>query len=114
MEAESTARKLRERDLELSNRSLQEKIAFLSHLDQKLTDSRAAHEQEKASLLTQRDEQHAQQLAQVDERIRKMLAVKDAELSNMKGLLRTREAKLRTAEEALAQINREITNIKKR
>ncbi len=103
-----------ERDLELSNRSLQERVATLSQLEQKLEDSRAVHEQEKQVLLSQQSEEHSKQLAQVDERIRKILAAKDTELSNLKGLLRSKEAKLKTTEDALAQINREIVGIRKR
>ena len=110
----STATLLLERDLELSNRSLQERVAALSQLEQKLEDSRALHEQEKQALLAQQGEEHSKQLAQVDERIRKILAAKDTELSNLKGLLRSKEAKLKTTEDALAQINREIVGVRKR
>lgn len=103
-----------ERDLELSNRSLQEKVVFLSQLEQKLAETRTAHELEKETLLAQQKEEHSKHLAQVDERIRKILAAKDAELQTMKEALKSRERKLKASEEALAQINREIVSIKNR
>lgn len=103
-----------ERDLELSNRSLQEKVAFLSQLEQKLTETRTAHELEKETLLAQQKEEHNKHLAQVDERIRKILSAKDAELQTLKETLKSRERKLKASEDALAQINREIVSIKGR
>mmetsp|Transcript_54561 Transcript_54561/g.95381 ORF Transcript_54561/g.95381 Transcript_54561/m.95381 type:complete len:349 (-) Transcript_54561:71-1117(-) len=113
-DAENAARKMRERDLELSNRSLQEKVVFLSQLEQKLTETRTAHELEKESLLAQQKEEHSKHLAQVDERIRKVLAAKDAELQTLKETLKSRERKLKASEDAMAQINREIVSIKSR
>ena len=103
-----------ERDLELSNRSLQEKVVFLSQLEQKLTETRTAHELEKETLLAQQKEEHSKQLSQVDERIRKVLAAKDAELQTLKETLKSRERKLKASEDAMAQINREIVSIKSR
>ena len=103
-----------ERDLEFSNRSLQEKVVFLSQLEQKLTETRTAHELEKETLLAQQKDEHSKQLAQVDERIRKILAAKDAELQTLKETLKSRERKLKASEDAMAQINREIVSIKSR
>ncbi len=103
-----------ERDLELSNRSLQEKVVFLSQLEQKLTETRTAHELEKETLLAQQKDEHSKQLAQVDERVRKILATKDAELQTLKETLKSRERKLKASEDAMAQINREIVSIKGR
>ena len=65
-------------------------------------------------MLAQRDEEHKKHLSKVDERIRKILANKDTELSQVRGLLRTKEAKLKESDEALAQINRELVSVRKR
>ena len=83
-------------------------------MEQKLANFGTQHEQKLQSLLAQKDAEHAQHLALVDERIRKMLAAKDLELSNIRGILRAKETKLKASEETLAQINREIVSIKKR
>ena len=103
-----------EKDLELTNCALLAKTSALAEMEQNLATIGTKHEHELQSQLAQKDAEHAQHLAQVDERIRKMLAAKDLELSNIRGILRAKETKLKASEEALAQINREIVSIKKR
>ena len=98
----------------MSNRSLQEKVTFLSQLEQKITDLKTSHELEKESLLAQKTAEHEKHLAQVDERIRKILTAKDAELHALKSVIKSRERKLKASEDALAQINREIMSVKNR
>lgn len=93
---------------------MQEKVAFLSQLEQKLTDLKTAHELDKETSLAQKTAEHEKHLAQVDERIRKILTAKDAELHTLKGVVKSRESKLKAAEDALAQINREFVSVKNR
>lgn len=103
-----------EKDLELTNCALLAKTKTFDEMEQNLANIGSKYELEKQTLLAQKDAEHAQHLVQVDERIRKMLAAKDLELSNIRGILRAKETKLKASEEALAQINREIVSIKKR
>lgn len=103
-----------EKDLELTNYSLLAKANTLAEMEQNIANIGTKHELEKQTLLAQKDAEHTQHLAQVDERIRKMLAAKDLEVSNIRGILRAKEGKLKASEEALAQINREIVSIRKR
>ena len=98
----------------MSNLTLQRKIEQLNNTVQTLSDAARSHDLEKQSLLAQKEEEHKQHLVKVDERIRKMLAAKDVELSQVRGVLRIKEAKLKETDEALAQINREIVSVRKR
>ena len=100
--------------MELSNLTLQSRVEELNRTIEAYTERAKQHEQEKTILLSQKEAEHAQHLAKLDEKIRKVLAAKDVELSNVRGVLRTKEAKLKISEDALAQLNSELVSVRKR
>jgi predicted nucleic acid-binding Zn-ribbon protein len=104
-----------------TERELQEEMTALTVQMQALTaevtdlrKSSADHQHDLARALALKEEEHRQHLAKVDDRIRKMLAAKDLEVSNVRAVLRAKEAKLKTTEDTLARINSELVSVKKR
>lgn len=89
------------------------KIEALKKQLQLAQDSINCQESQQKALLSDKEAEHQQQLKKLDDKIRRILAAKDNEIASLRGILRTKEAKLKASEDALLQINRELTAVKR-
>jgi len=113
-EQQLAAYELRENDLKLTALSAEQRAARLEQELRTAGEAASAFEAEKSLAVERVGQEAEQRLVKLDERVRRMVAGKDGEIKALKMEGAARQVRLDAAEEALAQLSRDIVAVKRR